>query len=528
MTYPVPILASPRDIRGRVAMPLAIPLSVVAGWVMDMGFPDRDWWPLALVGAGLMILSVRGVSFPRALLVGAIGGFTFYGIHIWWLTVYLGLIPWIALVLLQVLFFSFGLGLISLIWRYSSAQWTSLPARLVLVPALVAGAWMTREAIASVFPWSGFGWARMAQSQSESPLAPLVAWVGTSGMSFLLVWFVAFVIALATEKRIATDASYTLGVAGLLALLVWPAFPIQESGSLRVLAVQGNADAGLYADYDRGDNLRDHYLVNRELYDEVVDVVVWPENASDIDPLRYPEAAAVVSEVSREMGVPIVVGAITKDGDDTYNSVLLWEYDRAMGVGVARDQYDKINPVPFAEYLPEREFFYPLAPALFSMIPRDYSFGTRDTVFSVDGAVAGIAICFDIVDDEILWQIMGEGADVIFAPTNNADFGRTDQSVQQLAIARLRSIETGRSVVNISTVGTSAIMDPTGADLDRLPVYSEGFMIEDVPLSQTVTPATALGRNLETFVVFFTGAGLFVALFSHLGRRRRRELVSRP
>jgi len=86
-------------------MPLAIPLSVVAGWVMDMGFPDRDWWPLALVGAGLMILSVRGVSFPRALLVGAIGGFTFYGIHIWWLTVYLGLIPWIALVLLQVLFF---------------------------------------------------------------------------------------------------------------------------------------------------------------------------------------------------------------------------------------------------------------------------------------------------------------------------------------------------------------------------------------------------------------------------------------
>jgi apolipoprotein N-acyltransferase len=162
------------------------------------------------------------------------------------------------------------------------------------------------------------------------------------------------------------------------------------------------------------------------------------------------------------------------------------------------------------------------------MIPRDYSFGTRDTVFSVDGAVAGIAICFDIVDDEILRQIMGEGADVIFAPTNNADFGRTDQSVQQLAIARLRSIETGRSVVNISTVGTSAIMDPTGADLDRLPVYSEGFMIEDVPLSQTVTPATALGRNLETFVVSFTGAGLFVALFSHLGRRRRRELVSRP
>jgi apolipoprotein N-acyltransferase len=228
------------------------------------------------------------------------------------------------------------------------------------------------------------------------------------------------------------------------------------------------------------------------------------------------------------MDAPIVVGTITKDGDETYNSMLLWEYDSAVGLGVARDQYDKINPVPFAEYLPERDFFYPLAPALFSMIPRDYSFGTRDTVFSVDGAIAGVAICFDIVDDEILWQMMGEGADIIFAPTNNADFGRTDQSVQQLAIARLRAIETGRSVVNISTVGTSAIIDPTGAELNRLSVYTEGFMIQEVPLSETVTPATALGRNLETFLVAFTFGGLFVALFSHLGRTRREELVSRP
>jgi len=528
MVTPLTLLPSPRDIRFRVPLALALPMAVLAGWVMDLGFPDRDWWPLALIGAGLMILSVRGVSFPQALLVGALGSFSFYGIHIWWLTVYLGLIPWVALVLAQVFFFSLGLGLISLVWRYSSAQWTSLPGRLLLVPALIAGAWTTREAISSVYPWGGFAWARMAHSQSESPLAPLIAWVGTSGFSFLLLWLVAGVIAAFTERRLSADSALTVSAAGLVALLVWPAWPIQETGSLRVLGVQGNADAGLYADYNRGDNLRDHYAVTRELYDEDVDVVIWPENASDIDPLRYADAAAVVSEVSRELGAPLVVGAITKDGDESYNSMLLWEWDERSGRGVARDQYDKIHPVPFAEYLPEREFFYPLAPALFSMIPRDYSFGERDTVFSIDGALAGIAICFDIVDDEILWSIMGEGADIIFAPTNNADFGRTDQSVQQLAIARLRAIETGRSVVNVSTVGTSAIMDPRGETLDRLPVYTEGYMIQDVPLSNTLTPATALGRNLETFVIGFTLSGLVVAMVSHRGRVQRRESAPRP
>jgi len=169
MSFPTPLLATPRDIHARVPLPVAIPLAALAGWVMDMGFPDRDWWPLALLGAGLMILSVRGISFPKAVLVGVIGALSFYGIHIWWLTVYLGLIPWIALVLSQVFFFSLGLGLISLVWRYGSAQWTSLPARLLGVPALVGAAWMTREALSSVFPWGGFAWARFLKASPRAP-----------------------------------------------------------------------------------------------------------------------------------------------------------------------------------------------------------------------------------------------------------------------------------------------------------------------------------------------------------------------
>ena len=509
----------------RVAsLPVALGMAVLAGFIMDLGFPDRDWWPLTLIGTALMMASVRGFGHGKALLIGAVGGFSFYGIHIWWLTVYLGLVPWIALTLAQVFFFSLGMALISLVWRYGSRQWTGLAGRLGLVPALVGGAWMLREAVASVFPFGGFAWARIAQSQSESPLAPLVSWFGTSGMSFLLAYFAALVVALATEPRLRWEGRAAVGVATLTALLVWPLWPVTTSGTIRVLGIQGNADAGLFAQYERGDNLRDHYRVNRALYGEQVDVVIWPENASDIDPLRNKEAAAVVTEVVRGMGAPLVVGTITQDGSDTYNSMLLWDYDDDIGQSVVRDQYDKIHPVPFAEYLPARDFFYPLAPSIFQMIPRDYSFGQRDTVFEVAGATAGIAICFDIVDDEILWSMMREGADIIFAPTNNADFGQTDQSVQQLAIARLRAIETGRTVVNVSTVGTSAVMDPWGNELDRLPTYEEGYMLQDVPLATHTTPATLLGRNLELGVIGFTLAGLAVAGFGHYGRYRRQLL----
>ena len=58
--------------------------------------------------------------------------------------------------------------------------------------------------------------------------------------------------------------------------------------------------------------------------------------------------------------------------------------------------------------------------------------------------LAGIAICFDIVDDELMTGMVDEGAQLVLAQTNNADFGRTDESVQQLAIARIRAFERAR------------------------------------------------------------------------------------
>src|SRR5690606_18342953 len=114
---------------------------------------------------------------------------------------------------------------------------------------------------------------------------------------------------------------------------------------------------------------------------------------------------------------------------------------------------------------------------------------------------------------------LGDDASIILAPTNNADFGRTDESAQQLAIARLRAIETHRTVVNISTVGTSAIIAPDGSTIDQLPVFEPGFMLESVPLSDTVTPATALQNRPEMLAGAF---GLGMLLLGAVTRQRGR------
>jgi apolipoprotein N-acyltransferase len=492
--------------------------AALGGWTMDLGFPDRDWWPLTIIGTALVLWALRGRSIGGALLVGAVAGFVYYGVLIEWLTVYLGVVPWLALTLAQVFFVALGAIPIALAWRWLPRAFPGIAGRLLLLPVVLAGLWTAREGVSNVWPWGGFAWGRLAISHSEGPLAHWAAWIGISGLSFLLALLAAALAAVAAERR-APALSRAVVVVGLAAtMLVWPAFPTVTSGSTRVAAVQGNSETGLFAQYQPGDILQDHLEATAPLYelDEQLDLVVWPENASDLDPLRSDYAAAALESVTSRLNAPLVVGTITATGEKTFNSVLLWRE----GEG-AVDQYDKIHPVPFAEYLPAREFFYPLAPALFDLVPRDFSIGQRDTVLTVGSVIAGVAICYDIVDDDLLARMIDEGATVLLAPTNNADFGRTDQSVQQLAIARLRAIETGRSVVQASTVGASAIIAPDGSTLDALDLFTAGVMVQEVPLSEVITPAHALGRTLEWFVCLLAAGALIVAGVN-------RSAISRP
>ena len=298
--------------------------------------------------------------------------------------------------------------------------------------------------------------------------------------------------------------------------------------------MQGDTKAGYFDPPPHfGDNLLGQIAATRPVYDRKVDVVVWPEGASDVDPLEDPNAAELWNQVAERAHAPLVGGTITtrttvENGTDVtryYNTSLLWED----GKGVV-DYYDKKHPVPFGEYVPDRSFWRQFAPDLIDLIQREYTPGTTDEVLDlgtakssgVPNVLAGIAICFDIVDDQLMNDMVHQGADVVLAQTNNADFGRTDESVQQLAIARIRAEELSRSVVNISTVGTSAVIYPDGSVHHQLPVYSPGVIVDDVPLATGTTPAVLGGRQLEWLVC---GIGLGALLASGTLRRgpRRRS-----
>jgi apolipoprotein N-acyltransferase len=416
--------------------------------------------------------------------------------------------------------------LITFAYRWVPRAFPTPLGRLGLLPVIVGGLWVLREFVTGTWPYGGFSWGRVAESQSQSPLAPLVAWLGISGVSFAMVWLVALMVELPFTIGVRTVQRLLLAGTATALVLAIPAWPATTHGTTRIAAVQGNGPAGYF------DNAPAGAVFNAQIAETLkiskqqstganaIDMVVWPEGAALPDPTRDPAAAAVLDGLSRKFGAPFIVGTITYRDGKYFNTSLQWEAGKG-----AVDYYDKKHPVPFGEYVPDRAFWRPFAPSLIDLIGRDYTPGTRDNVFDVDGIRAGISICFDIVDDQLLTDMMSGGAQVILAQTNNADFGQTDENQQQLAIARLRAIESGRSLVNISTVGSSQIIGPDGRTLSTIPPFKPGHMVADVPLGTTTTPATLLSRGIEFLVA---GLGLFGLLVAAFSRRAPLANVQRP
>ncbi|WP_083587041.1 apolipoprotein N-acyltransferase [Agrococcus sp. Marseille-P2731] len=483
--------------RGPLPSPYAWGAAILAGAILPFAFQPFDWWALVVPGVALAMLALRGRSLGASFALGFTTGLVFFLVHIQWITVYLGPVPLIALTVWMAIWWGLGGMAIALGWRWGEPRTPGPLGAFLLLPLLLGALWTLRESLSSSVPWGGFAWGRLAHSQASSPLADTTSWVGFSGLTFLLAVTSALVAQLVLHHRTMLRRRLTIGALALIALVAIPAFPVQQTGSIRVGAVQGDSEAGLLAPRIPGEILQQHIDATRELSGEELDLLVWPENAGEFYADETASTIAALDRVTTELGAPLVVGTVTRDGDDAYNALLQVE----AGEGAVAE-YRKRHPVPFAEYLPQRELFAPILDALgfLELIPRDFSIDPSSAnAFDVAGTVAGLAICFDIIDDYLAREMVLEhGAEIILAPTNNADFGEgSAENVQQLAIAQLRAVEAGRAVVNISTVGTSAMVAPDGTMIDRLPQYAPGTMLEELPLSTTVTPGIRLGAWID-------------------------------
>jgi apolipoprotein N-acyltransferase len=497
---------------------------VVAGLLTRLSFPDPGWWPLAVVGTALWLVAVARRRTGTAAGLGLLYGLAFFAPLLQWSGVYVGALPWLALATLQAAYVA--LASVAVAIAAPSAAW-SVPRNL-LASAAVAGLWTAQEALRDRTPFGGFPWGRLAFSQAGSPFGHLAAWGGAPLVSFAvagsaaaLSWLVVVLLARvggARQADVAVSAALAV-VLGGVGLIV----PLPTSGTaVSVAGVQGDVpEAGLDFNAERRAVLDNHARGTLALAQRVADgtaprpdVVIWPENASDLDPYEQVDAREVIDAAVDAIDVPVLVGAVLqRPGDQLTNASIVWTPQQGPGA-----TYAKRHPVPFGEYIPYRSFFRRFSTKV-DLVSRDFAAGSRPGVLRLGPVTAGVAICFEVAYDDLVRDTVRGGADLIVVQTNNATFGYTDEAVQQLAMSRLRAMEHGRAVAHVSTVGVSALIRPDGSVVRESGLFTAEVLQARLPLRTSLTLADRLGSWVE-LVLSLGGVAGALALGLRRGRIR--------
>jgi apolipoprotein N-acyltransferase len=495
--------------------------AVISGALVALAFPPYDLWPLAPVGVAVLVLLTRGEPARRGALLGLLHGLAVFLPLLSWLTV-IGPDAWVMVALLESSFLAATGALLPSVQRLRG--W----------PVWVSCLWVAQEAARGRLPFGGFPWGRLAFAETASPFTGFAALGGAPLVSAATALSGALLAAavLALAHRADCSSRHGRRVAALLAAaaLAVPVVGVLvptgagEGRAVTVALVQGGVPGeGMDFLCEREHVLRNHVDATHRLADAVragrrpaPDLVVWPENSSDIDPFTDASARNLITAAVRDIGVPVLVGTVV-DGpgpDHVSNTGVVW--DPVTGPG---ERYVKRHPVPFGEYIPFRAQLSGWISRL-DQIPRDFYAADRPGNLDVGPAAVGDVICFEVAYDSLVRDVVTGGADLLVVQTNNATYNGTHQPQQQMAMSRLRAVEHGRAVLVTATSGISAVVDPDGTVVRQVPERVARTVVTTVQLHAGRTPASRVGAAPEWLLA---AAGIGAALAGLLGARRRRR-----
>src|SRR5215472_8048380 len=497
---PVPAESRPRHQRGLpaepvLALPWALLAAVAGGLALTAALPPAGVWPLAPLGPALLVVALQGRSLRASVLAGLLFGLALFVPLLSWL-INVAWYAWGALAVAEAVIFAL----------LCAGQRVLLSLRAW--PVAVAGWWVAAEALRGRWPYA-FPWGRLAMSQAGTPAAPWAAVGGAPLLSFLLA-LVGSTLAWLVLRRRAIPALAFAGALGLtLAGALLPVDPVPPgTPTATVAAVQGDVPhaRNLPSLFRASTVTENHATATERLAAQVKagrkpapDLVIWPENATDLDPRFYPPVFGTIAAAVHAIGRPVLVGEVLQDPQRNVGQ--LWT--PAHGPGPL---YVKRQLVPFGEYIPFRGLLSHIT-SLVALQPHDFVAGDRAVVFGVGKIRLGDVICYEVGFDPLVSSEVNAGANLLIVQTNDATFevdGQRGESLQQLAMARIRAVESDRAVVVTSTTGVSAVIAPDGTLLAHTSAWRQAILDEKVPLVSSMTPADRIGQWPEYVITALT------------------------
>jgi apolipoprotein N-acyltransferase len=473
------------------------------GALSALALPPVHLLPLLLGFAGLAHLVLAAPRPRRAMAIGWCFGFGHFLVGLHWVAIafLVDVERYGALALPAVLLLAAGLGLFAAAAAFLVAlrRWRS-PAAGALALAL---AWSATELLRGEI--GGFPWNLTGQALAFSALLlQPAALVGAYGLS-LLVLVAATLPASLLREGGARRQPPLLAALLALTLLGHGAWRLAEAeggevDGVRLRLVQANVaqfhkwDPELVARwFDR------HLALSADGADGVTHVI-WPESATPYQLERDPTAREMIARVVPPGGLLLTGGdRLDLDGPTPAASNSLFALDDQ---GTILDRYDKVDLVPFGEYLPFRPLLGRIG--LGSLIGGtiDFEPGPGRRTLALPGLPPfSPLICYEAI-------FPGRAIDPAARPawllniTNDGWFGRSAGPYQHLAMARLRAVEEGLPLLRAANTGISAVIDAHGRVRARLGLDRMGVIDSALPAALANPPPYArFGRLALALVV---------------------------
>ncbi|CAN2532100.1 Apolipoprotein+N-acyltransferase [Methylocapsa aurea] len=398
------------------------------------------------------------------------------------------------------------------------ALWSGGSARIFALAAGLGASELLRGRLFTGFPWNDFGMALAAVPYLDQT----AALVGVHGLDILAVILFAAPATLIDGRRRLTPA-IVVALVLAVAMAAYGALRLASGKTeyvegVKLRLMQPNLPQDAKFKPENGPAILSRYL---ELSDRAVAPgrsgvadathIIWPESAFPFILSRDPDALARIAATMRS--AVLVTGAARVEDDSRredgrrrtkiFNSILAVQNGRIVAA------YDKIHLVPFGEYLPLSKLLAPLG--VTQLVPGTWDEGTGPRRFVAPGLpLAAPLVCYEAIFPGEAVEAAGERPQWLLNVTNDGWFGMTSGPYQHFAQARLRSIEEGLPLARVANTGISAVVDPYGRVLERLPLGVDGVIDARLPRPADAPPFAAHPFRWTSTLWFFT---IIFALF---------------
>ena len=484
-------------------------LGSVAGVLMARSFSYTDTWILLPMGIAVWWAGTHKRQLSDYLFFSFSLSIAFWFARISWLTL-VGIDAYIILALLM--------ALITGSSGFLMYKVKDLPLPFVWYGLI----FISMETITDYIPFGGFPWGKIAYDSADAPWANLMPY-GSSPLvtaailliSALMIPSLGFVL----QKAFAASIVFVVTIAAFtLFLQDLDNRDVISSGNIDLAVIQGSVPrVGLSFNEQKMEVLNYHIKETNNLLDNTnqnYDAILWPENSIDVDPFINKDAGNLVKELVKKYNKPLVSGAVLQKDDGLSNSVIQWDPVNADVI----DSYEKLQLVPFGEYLPFRDVLSRYIKR-FSLIPQDFIAGKQPYNLYVNNAVISPVICFEVAWNKNIFEQINNGGELISVHTNNATYAFSNQLEQQFMITRIRAMETGRDIVVTATTGISAHINRYGEVIWSSKEFVPQSKIVSPSLYSDITPAVKYGNLIERISLLGFALPLILLFIRFLRRK---------